>query len=71
MVPLGVPKTSFISNHGNYYYNIMPFGLKNADVTYQRLVDAIFAHQIRRYLKAYIDDMLINKEEEQCHVDDL
>lgn len=27
------PKTTFISNHGNYYYNVVPFGLKNAGAT--------------------------------------
>lgn len=40
--PLHVLKTSFMSNHGTYYYNVMPFGLKNADATYQRLMDANF-----------------------------
>lgn len=30
-------KTTFMSNHGNYYYNALPFDLKNTSATYQRL----------------------------------
>ncbi|GJW58579.1 reverse transcriptase domain-containing protein [Tanacetum coccineum] len=37
----------------------MPFGLKNAGATYQRLVDKVFSHQIERNLEAYVDDMVI------------
>lgn len=34
--PLDAPKITFMSNNGNYYYyNAMPFVLKNAGATYQ------------------------------------
>nr|GEW47232.1 transposon Ty3-G Gag-Pol polyprotein [Tanacetum cinerariifolium] len=32
---------------------------QNAGVTYQRLVDKVFSHQIRRNLEAYVDDIVI------------
>jgi len=35
-------KISFITPEGNYHYTMMPFGLKNDGVTYQRMVTRMF-----------------------------
>ena len=42
MDPDDQEKTSFVTGQGTYCYRVMPFGLKNAGATYQRLVNRMF-----------------------------
>ena len=49
----------------------MPFGLKNAGTTYQRLMNKMFAQQIGRNVQVYIDDMLVKSRREEDHLEDL
>ncbi|GKB29232.1 reverse transcriptase domain-containing protein [Tanacetum coccineum] len=58
-------KTAFYTEQGTYCYMKMPFGLKNAGATYQRLVDSTFQSQIGRNLEAYVDDMVIKSKDEK------
>ncbi|XP_059669890.1 uncharacterized protein LOC132315551 [Cornus florida] len=64
-------KTSFITDRGLYCYKVMPFGLKNAGATYQRLVNLMFKDQIRRNMEVYVDDMLVKSLKAQDHLVDL
>ena len=64
-------KTSFITSRGLFCYKVMPFGLKNAGATYQRLMNRMFHDQIGRNVKVYVDDMLVKSKEENDHLDDL
>ena len=64
-------KTAFISLDANYHYTVMPFGLKNAGATYQRMMTRMFKDKIGRTLEVYIDDMMVKSKEEQKHIDDL
>ena len=67
MHPPDTKKTTFITPHGLYYYNVMPFGLKNAQATYQRLVTKIFQPLLGNTIKAYIDDLLVKSKERFDH----
>ena len=64
-------KTTFITSQGLYCYRVMPFGLKNARATYQRLVNKMFNKQIRRNMEVYVKGMLVKSKEELAHLDDL
>ena len=64
-------KTAFITSQGLYCYKVMPFRLKNAGATYQRLVNKIFSEKIGRNMEVYVDDMLVKSKEELTHLDDL
>ena len=69
MDPNDQEKTSFVTGQGTYYYQVMPFGLKNAGATYQRLVNRMFQKQIRASMEVYIDDMLVKSVKAELHVD--
>ena len=58
-------KTSFITSQGLFCYKVMPFGLKNVGVTYQKLVNTMFIWQIGWNVKVYVDDMLVKSKEEE------
>nr|GEU48266.1 reverse transcriptase domain-containing protein [Tanacetum cinerariifolium] len=63
-------KTAFITSQGILCYIKMPFGVRNARATYQRLVDKAFHKQIGRNLKVYVDDIVIKSRTEDETVRD-
>ena len=71
MDPNDQHKTSFMTGQGTYYYQVMPFGLKNARATYQRLVNRMFQKHIGASMEVYIDDMLVKSVKAELHVDHL
>ncbi|GJW58008.1 reverse transcriptase domain-containing protein [Tanacetum coccineum] len=63
-------KTTFITSQGILCYSKMPFELKNAGATYQRLVDKAFQKKISRNLEVYVDDLVIkSRTEEEVIID--
>ena len=67
MHPPDVEKIAFITPHGFYCYNVMPFNLKNAGATYQRMVTKIFRPLISKSMEVFIDDMLVKSKEHPNH----
>ena len=67
MHPPDAEKTTFITPHRLYCYNVMPFGLKIVRVTYQRLVTKIFRPLMGKTMEVYIDNMLVNSKERPDH----
>ena len=49
----------------------MPFGLKNAGATYQRLVNKMFQVQIGWNMEVYVDDILVKSTRSRNHTHDL
>jgi len=66
-----VGKTTFITESANFCYQVMPFRLKNAGATYQRLMDRIFERQIGRNMEVYVDDMVVKSGTFDQHLKDL
>ncbi|GJZ59337.1 reverse transcriptase domain-containing protein [Tanacetum coccineum] len=57
-------KTAFHISQEVYWYTKMPFSLKNASATYQRLVDKDFDSQVGQNIEVYIDDLVIKSHTE-------
>ena len=64
-------KTAFVTPTRNYHYKVMPFGLKNAGSTYQRMIIGIFEPQLGKNIEVYIDDMVVKSKMVSEHVEDL
>jgi len=71
MHPRDECKTTFMTKLSYYCYKNMPFGLKNAGATYQRLMDRVLAPIIGRNVQAYVDDMVVTSQKRQQHVAEL
>jgi len=62
-------KTAFMAESGNYYFNVMPFGLRNAGATYQRVMNKVYDKELLGdILEVYMDDMIVIFQQEVDHV---
>ncbi|XP_073124204.1 uncharacterized protein [Henckelia pumila] len=64
-------KVSFITSGGTFCYVVMPFGLKNAGVTYQRMMDRVFQGQLGQNVEVYVDDILVKSWTREYFIPDL
>ncbi|KAM1575681.1 hypothetical protein ACFX10_032077 [Malus domestica] len=71
MNPPDQEHTTFTTDRGLYCHKVMPFGLKNAGATYQRLVNSMFAEQIGKSMEVYVDHMLFKSKHADQHITNL
>ena len=64
-------KTAFVTPIENYHYKVMPFGLKNARSTYQRMMTRMFESLLGKNIEIYIDDMMVKNKMVSEHLGDL
>uniref|UniRef100_A0A2N9GU17 Integrase catalytic domain-containing protein n=1 Tax=Fagus sylvatica TaxID=28930 RepID=A0A2N9GU17_FAGSY len=61
-------KTAFRTPIGNFYYTVMPFGLKNAGATYQRTMTAMFHDMMHKEIEDYVDDIVVKSKKREDHL---
>ena len=68
MASKDVEKTTFRMPIGNFYYTVMPFGLKNENETYQRTITTRFHDMMHQELEDYVDDIVVKSRKQEDHV---
>ena len=64
-------KTTFLTPCGVYCYVCLPFGLKNAGATFQRLMRIALGEQMGKNVEAYVDDIIVKSREGDTLLRDL
>jgi hypothetical protein len=71
MIPEDEAKTAFKTHYGHFQFRVMPFGLINASVTFQCLMNAIFGKYMRKFILIFMDDILVFSKTLDEHVEHL
>lgn len=66
-----IPKTAFSVENGHYEFLRMPFGLKNAPSTFQRVMDNVLREHIGVICLVYMDDIIVFSTSLTEHLDNL
>jgi len=60
-------KTAFWTRYRHYEYTVMPFELKNAPATFQRLINDTLREYLNDFMITYLDDILIYSDNLEMH----
>ena len=60
-------KSAFITLNGLYHFNVMPFGMKSAPATFQRMINKVLSG-LELFSGAYLDDILIYSKTFEDHL---
>uniref|UniRef100_A0A8H7N3U5 RNA-directed DNA polymerase n=1 Tax=Bionectria ochroleuca TaxID=29856 RepID=A0A8H7N3U5_BIOOC len=60
-------KTAFRTKFGLYEYLIIPFGLTNAPVTFQRIINQVLREYLNIFIVVYLNDILIFSDDLETH----
>ena len=61
-------KTIFLTPTRIYHYKVMPFKLKNAGSTYQRMMNKMFEPQLGKNIEVYIEDMVLKSKADKLRL---
>lgn len=64
-----ISKTAFSVDNGHYEYVRMPFGLKNAPSTFQRVMDNVLREFQGKFCFVYMDDIIVFSTSLQEHIE--
>ncbi len=59
--------TAFSTPSGHFEWLRMPFGLKTAPITFQRMINTLFSDLIGKGVYAYLDDLIICSKDGDSH----
>jgi len=71
VAPEHVSRTAFNTSLGSYQWKVMPFGVSNAPSTFQRLMNVLFSQFSHKFVKIFVDDIIIHSQSMKEHVEHL
>ena len=68
MAHRNMTRTTFTIEWEIYCYTVMPFGLKNASATYQRMATTLLHDMMHNEVEVYVDDMILQSKGSEGHI---